>query len=249
MADHFRQFFLDTIHRIVDKEPSAEGLHELLKTVAPNITYKQVIDSSSDCPKAFKTLKLRIHPDKHPQEKRATSLFQNVQIYYDSSLALISSLGTSSLTQSSPNTRKRKHRSKAKHGNGGGSNHAHPEEEDYTQSVSKFPSEFSASTHWPHISLTEPHPPDHDYSNMTPTTLPLHLAYKCLHARGAIAHQTEISRMYSWNDVTKQESMSHSIRNVFEDVGGTKEVRGRIDIKQELMKRGPLVSVTFQLRD
>merc|ERR1712008_262679 len=102
----------DTIESILEEEPNDESLLKLLKTTSPAISLDQITDGSpSTTPlltggttntvqsserrsKALRTLKSRIHPDKHPQDKRATHLFQNVQLFYDDCCATLISNNT-----------------------------------------------------------------------------------------------------------------------------------------------------------
>jgi hypothetical protein len=83
-TDPFIQFFFQTIETIVRKEPNGTTLLELLQTVVPTLTAQDVLNSAADRNSAFKTLKLRIHPDKHPSSCRAqtTTLFQEMQEFF-----------------------------------------------------------------------------------------------------------------------------------------------------------------------
>lgn len=78
--DPFRQLFLDQVRVVVAKEANRETLHELLRLAVPSLTESAVIIESSRT-KAFKTLQLRIHPDKHPSGD-TTKLFQDVKAFY-----------------------------------------------------------------------------------------------------------------------------------------------------------------------
>ena len=98
-----------TVH-IANKIAHAIGvkslLHlELLQLVSSDLTLNQMLTSKSDeRRKIFKALILRIHPDKHPNDTRATKLFQNVQNFYKDCSDLLQS--SSSLTRlPSPSTK------------------------------------------------------------------------------------------------------------------------------------------------
>lgn len=79
--DPFRQLFLDQVRLVVAKEANIETLHEVLRLASPSLTESEVLAESSRT-KAFKTLQLRIHPDKHPGED-TTKLFQDVKAFFD----------------------------------------------------------------------------------------------------------------------------------------------------------------------
>jgi hypothetical protein len=81
--DPFRQLFLDQVRVVVAKEVNRETLYELLRLAVPSLTESAVLIESSRT-KAFKTLQLRIHPDKHPSGD-TTKLFQDVKAFYDRS--------------------------------------------------------------------------------------------------------------------------------------------------------------------
>ena len=105
MTDPFRQFFLDTVEKVAAQEPNEESFLELLQLVSSDLTLNQMLTSKSDeRRKIFKALILRIHPDKHPNDTRATKLFQNVQNFYKDCSDLLQS--SSSLTRlPSPSTK------------------------------------------------------------------------------------------------------------------------------------------------
>ena len=87
----FRRLLLDTVATTIAQQPSSNSLIELLRITTPSLTinnrkqwdeaYAKVKDVSQR-EKLFRTLQLRIHPDKHPGDERATALFQDVTLYY-----------------------------------------------------------------------------------------------------------------------------------------------------------------------
>jgi hypothetical protein len=79
--DPFRQVFLDQVRVVVAKEASKESLYELLRIATPPLTIEDV-SIESRRKKAFMTLQLRIHPDKHPGSD-TTAIFQKVKAFYD----------------------------------------------------------------------------------------------------------------------------------------------------------------------
>lgn len=91
-ADPFRRLILDTVAVAISKPPSASALIELLRIASPNASLTESDVTSQDSTKRdklFKTLKLRIHPDKHPgdESERVTELYQNVGTFYDKCVA------------------------------------------------------------------------------------------------------------------------------------------------------------------
>ena len=80
--DPFRAHFLRHVRHIITNEPGKEALHNLLGFISPELTEQDVADFCKRN-KAFKELKLRIHPDKHPNDNSVTALFQDVQKFFD----------------------------------------------------------------------------------------------------------------------------------------------------------------------
>lgn len=84
----FRRLILDTVAVIIAKPPSASALIELLRIATPGLAESEssadhVVRDEARRERHFKTLKLRIHPDKHPGDERVTALYQDVQTFYD----------------------------------------------------------------------------------------------------------------------------------------------------------------------
>mmetsp|Transcript_19580 Transcript_19580/g.36007 ORF Transcript_19580/g.36007 Transcript_19580/m.36007 type:complete len:356 (+) Transcript_19580:155-1222(+) len=91
----FRRLLLDTVETIIAQPPSSSSLIELLRIATPkllaassNSKQWQQADAkvriASQREKLFKKLQLRIHPDKHAGDERATKLFQDVTSFYGS---------------------------------------------------------------------------------------------------------------------------------------------------------------------
>lgn len=81
--DPFKKFYLDQVQFIIEKEPSLRSLHELLRMATPEIALEK-IKHEIDRSKAFKLIKSRIHPDKHPESVViVTRLFQEMQMFYE----------------------------------------------------------------------------------------------------------------------------------------------------------------------
>mmetsp|Transcript_14783 Transcript_14783/g.21120 ORF Transcript_14783/g.21120 Transcript_14783/m.21120 type:complete len:449 (+) Transcript_14783:61-1407(+) len=248
MTDPFRQFFLDTVNDLIQKNPNADSLLNLLKIVSPSITSENIFnslssrgnpDSGSDVTlKAFKLLKLRIHPDKHPTDARVTQLFQDVQIFYDScfSSKIVSSAACNEDFSPRNNCNSRK-RPRTSHTN--------------SEMAVKYPESFDILSKYPYVCLQNPKPPlkaDKNLSITSKNLAPM-LAYKCINARGALAHGKKITSGFSWRDVEKRvnQHTDCTVKQIFDFHGGTKQLTTVQEIKDELVNRGPVISVSFSV--
>lgn len=109
--------------------------------------------------------------------------------------------------------------------------------------VSSFPLDFNVVNTWPHVQY------DHPYvkPELTVVGMSQAVAYQCINARGAIAHGKEIELMFD-NDHVSDAQLTKSVDQIFSytsSFGGAKELRGVDEIKEELMKCGPVVSTSF----
>ncbi len=318
MTDPFRQYFLDSVQSTMNEEPGEMTLLALLKFAIPNLTldmmYDMMVNHNSnngkgDLQKCLKTLKSRIHPDKHPggASTLATKLFQDVSIYYEQCLKVMSSnssqeyehghehgqSSSSSTSQSSSartggvrggGGRRRKasstttSSSSARSGNNNHRKRSSSREGSGAQHTSKknrddFPDDFNVYDKWPNIpqvittasscSLTNiDDKKENNDSNQNPNnplapppsksltreTLPVYQAYKCIHARGAIAHGKPITKFNTWADVETHTRDNDTLHDIFDRIGGgTMELDSIDGIKEELMKRGPVISASFEL--
>ena len=89
----FRRLLLDTVATAVAQTPSSSALVELLRIATPGLLASSTdarqrekaeakVRSVAKREKLFKALKLRIHPDKHDGDGRATEIFQEVTLFY-----------------------------------------------------------------------------------------------------------------------------------------------------------------------
>jgi hypothetical protein len=124
MVDPFRRIFLDQVEHTIKEEPSKEALLALLRLATPGI---EKLVSSSETTKMFKTLLLRVHPDKHLNDmQRATRIYQDVRPFYDACLVSV-------IAPPKKKNEKRKF-----------------------PSSSIYPLEFNAHSKWPHMQFIEP---------------------------------------------------------------------------------------------
>jgi hypothetical protein len=87
----FKRLLLDQVSNTISQSPSTTSLIELLRLTTPSLqtsnanqrkeSYAKVRNVSSR-EKMFRTLQLRIHPDKHPGDESVTALFQEVTLFY-----------------------------------------------------------------------------------------------------------------------------------------------------------------------
>ena len=243
MSDPFRRLFLDQLAQILAKRPSHAAFLELLALATADFDATRCTDQSY-IRKCYRTVVVRTHPDKHPQDvERATRFSQDLPHFFKRCKACPPpppqpsrrndgfSFGTSpsfsssetgafsfGTTQSSARRRTRP-----------------------SAPSSHLPRDFNSSSKWPHIAYNVPYwEPNH-----TPSQVSSLVAHQCINARGAIAHGKSVGLVYS-NVQAIQGNNWRSVRDVFEASGGSKEL-GDVDaIKEEIWKNGPIISTSFR---
>ena len=174
------------------------------------------LGSDTETKKTFKALLLRVHPDKHPDDnQRATRICQDVKTFYDDCLAA---------------TPVRKKKKKKRSSKGPSPN------------TTGYALDFDVINKWSHIQYDSPYLKP----QMTSQDISIAVAYQCINARGAIAHGRKIELHYSNDQV--DESTETSVKKLFKyssTFGGAKELNSIEDIKDELIKNGPVVSTSF----
>jgi hypothetical protein len=165
----------------------------------------------------FKSLLLRIHPDKHPNDmQRATRIYQDVRPFYDACLI-------------APPTKKMR------------TSDSSSATRQVSPSKAKYPLEFNAHDKWPHMQFHSPYAT----AGMSADAMSCAVAYQCINARGAIAHGKIPELIFDNNNVINEPSNVRSVENVFSGSYGVKELVGVNEIKEEIMNRGPVVSTSF----
>lgn len=96
----FKRLFLDTVATTITQPPSTNALIELLRITTPSLqisnakqrnkAYNKVRDTTQR-EKLFRTLQLRIHPDKHPGDEQVTALFQEATLFYQKCVEVMES--------------------------------------------------------------------------------------------------------------------------------------------------------------
>lgn len=161
MSDPFRQVFLDHVKTIISKEPNRESLFELLKVATPSLDDDGVLQDSART-SAYRTLKLRIHPDKHPTGD-TTALYQEMQLFYERCCTNLST---------AHNNKKRK---------------ANPNSPPSAAENMYFPPHFQIRDKWPFLDANKILPAAYNVKVRDNLLAGLVVA-QCLNARGAIAH-------------------------------------------------------------
>ena len=164
MSDPFRQFFLDTVEKVISQPPNDEqSLLTLLQIASPNLSLEKLLSSrNEERHKIFKALILRIHPDKHPNDTRVTELFQNVQnFYHDCCHEIFDTAAASSSCSLTRLPTKKNSNKNSRYDKGvvDDDDHDHKfntvkKRRKTASAVSNFPPEFSIYTKWPHMKDT-----------------------------------------------------------------------------------------------
>lgn len=87
MDERFRKLFVQQVEGAVVQEACTDSLIKLLQLADPKLS-KDDLGSETKRQRAFRQLKLLVHPDKHPKESRMTGLFQRMQTFYDECSAM-----------------------------------------------------------------------------------------------------------------------------------------------------------------
>ena len=229
--DPFRKLFLDQAQGFLNNEPGKEPLHGLLRMATPDLDADNDLNESECRKKLIKALKIRIHPDKHPGDtERATKIYQDVNSYID---RCVKNLPPSS----SPKSKSEKPTS---------SPQSSPKKKKSTSSSPRssiqFPFDFHVGDMWQYLTFDGPLRSMGE--DPSPDVLSPMVGYQCVNSRGAIAHGQATTYLYELKNAEK--FRGKSVREFFEKVGkGTKTLTTKEEIKDELMKRGPVVSVSF----
>ena len=257
MGDPFRRLILDTVSVVIAKDANGDTLIELLRVATPDLDPAELCADAAKREKLFKTLKLRIHPDKHPGDmERATALYQDVQPFFDRCVTNIHKRPSKQQPKAAAPPRPMKRNNS----NGGGSSRstnapASSGPQNRRGNSSNAPTlriefEFDTRKKWGYLDRAFDQP-SFPVRGCSADGLSALVAYQCINARGAIAHGRKTERFYSQDQVLQKPA---SVDEKFSMRGGTKTLQG-VDaagieaIKAEIVTRGPVVSTSFVLTE
>lgn len=220
MESRFRAIIFGQIEDSLQQEPSAEALLNLLKIAKPDLKDDDDFRDESNRTSAFRELKLLIHPDKQKDDskERAQDLFQRAQNFYDDCMENFNK----------PSARKKTRQSSS------------------PRSVSNLGHEFHVKNKWPFPDIADAQQ-SRDFVDTMEEEEAIHIgtAYKCINFRGAIAHGRSTELQYG---VGGKECSETTTQDIFTVCGkGYKTLESVDEIKEELMTRGPVVSIAFEL--
>mmetsp|Transcript_17835 Transcript_17835/g.21857 ORF Transcript_17835/g.21857 Transcript_17835/m.21857 type:complete len:379 (-) Transcript_17835:476-1612(-) len=214
--DPCRNLILEQVEVLLMKEPGRKSLYDLLKVTSPNLEESSLDDSILRA-KSYKKLKLRIHPDKHNNDSRATNIFQNLNSFYNTCVSTIL------------NDRKLGSQQRGK--------------KEFQKCPSKTstsgPLEFDVRDKWSFLHLR--------LKNCEAKYIPQQVAYQCMNARGAIAHCRKTQCSYKIKEscsVHNVEEVFHKnggSRN-FEDID---DIKHELMTKGPVVSTSFLLSKTF----
>jgi hypothetical protein len=255
MTDPFRALFLRQVRTILAGDANRDSLFQLLTIVAPELTDKD-LDDSQKRTKAYKELRLRVHPDKHANDETATSVFQDVPSFYElccRRLHVRSKSTNSKRTTKTTTTFKRSESGPVK---------VVPTQQQSTTTnrdtstqqtpsiprKSPFPTNFQVTDTWPFLSFSHPIVPNAKVLSENVNLMELFLAYQCINSRGAVAHRAKPGLFFGWSKVQKDAQTFRSAEEFFSaKYRGARRLEGPDAIKVELMSRGPVISTSFLL--
>lgn len=277
-ADPFRSLFLRQVRTILSGDPNRDSLRLLLATAAPEVTDAD-LDDETTRNRIFKELRTRVHPDKHPNDDTATSIFQDVPPFYEACCRRLSastsakpqpSKSTSSTTSTSAPPR-RASMSKEKETtipqppaaqtSSTSKTSFRPASTTTSRQRVSLPAEFKVVDKWPFLSCTHPIAPkasvlfantdaansDSNSGTYNKATLELLVAYQCINARGAVAHGAKPGLLFGYSKVTAEPRGTTAEQLLETKFRGVCRLDTPDTIKEELMSRGPVVSVSFVL--
>ena len=242
-TDPFRSLFLRQIRVVLSDQPSRESLRQLLTIVSPELADEDLDDEITRT-KLFRELRARVHPDKHPNDESATSIFQDIQPFYDSCCSRMSvTTETPRRNSASAQDSIPKPTTSAM----GNTTYSH-----FTSSSSPHthPTDFVVTNTWPFMSFHHPVAPNAKsiFENSTNShVLEILMAYRCINSRGAVAHGAKPALFFGWSKVLAEKEGTTAQQFFHTKYRGARQLETVDTIKEELQRRGPVVSVSFVL--
>ena len=262
---------------LVSQPPSRKSLQKLLILANPNTqqtshSIHTLINNPVAREKAFRQLKAKLHPDKHPRDaERVTKLFQNAQQYYmdcchamavdgwrendneDYSEGRRYSNQTYKTNASSANNNKT---ASSKYDASKYASHNHRQNNTPSPHSIIPPDNFDIFVKWPILKqMTYRETPYQ--SSISTSRLSYSLAYACLNLRGAICHKQAIDCTYQVPATLVNDSMlethdsPQTIADVWQEAGFPASelitVNSIPAIKEQITRYGPVISTSFCL--
>jgi hypothetical protein len=244
MTDPFRALFLRQVRTILAGDANRDSLFQLLSIVAPELSDGDLEDASKRT-RAYKELRLRVHPDKHPNDETATSVFQDLPTFYNLCCrrlhvrSKISNIpGTTATSTTTPRTTNLFKKSESFSGKAttgptqqpapapapAPSQQQQQQQQSTTSSTpqtpsiprkSPYPTNFQVTDTWPFLSFSHPIAPNVKILSESIALLELFLAYQCINSRGAVAHRAKPGLYFGWSKVQKDAQSFRTIEEFF----------------------------------
>ena len=240
MKNRLAELILEQIEAVLEREPSEDALFDLLRIASPKISRESLTDE-----KLYKKLILQIDVNKKSSlYERADKVVKSLDVFYkeclqDSKQTCTSKTKNETITSGTSNATASRKRSL--------SDDERTEERKKkkgkidSSSAKKFPLNYDILLRWPHLHMENLQP---FHRTFTPKEhLEANIAFQCINARGSIIHGRETSIHYN----AEGDDQIKTTRKIFEKHGGYDSLATVESIKEELMKRGPVVSTSFTL--
>lgn len=220
--DPYRALFLRQVRQIATSKPGRASLHQLLRTVEPELTLDDV-ESPLTRKRAFGQLKKRILQNgRNEDADAADELYFEVGEFFDACCRVMDApvatrIGADIKTPAPIQT-------------------------------PSFPPDFNVVEKWPFICYHHPVIPEMGNLADRNSTLDVFMGYKCINARGCVAHGTKPGLFYGWSKVEQDSARCVNAGHLFsEKFQGARRLVGKNAIKEELTTRGPVISTSFVL--
>lgn len=258
---------LDQVDLFLSATPGRQSLLNLLRLATPDLKMEDMVNDEITRLRAIKVLKLKIHPDKHPKKESAMRLFQEAQVFIKMcedkiKVGVVNEDSTMkpkkndfggkdgfTRTKDSPSQPQKSFRRDScqpvnyPNSNSLSATDTRPANESDVR-LTADALNFRVSQHWPELNTIS----YQDFEIVHPNDVTAHIACCCVNARGTIAHGKKIG--LSYNGKKYADNLNYStMEDYFKAIGngGVRKIRGVQEMKEELVKNGPLVSSAFHL--
>ena len=231
--DPYRALFLRQIRQIAASKPGRTSLHHLLRTAEPELLVDEV-ESATIRKVAFEKLKRRIFQDGRRNgisDDATDELYFEVAEFFENCCRVIvaPTSGSASITVPRSVTAILHNPTPA-------------------ATKPQLPPEFSVLEKWPFVCFHHPVVPEKENLSRKESILDVYMGYKCINARGCIAHGAKPGLFYGWSKVEQDSAKCVNAGHLFsEKFQGARRLVGKDAIKEELTTRGPVISTSFVL--